>query len=754
MSLLNPLLLGLGLAAVAAPILIHILMRRRRKPVPWAAMRFLLEAYKKQRRRMQLEQLLLLTLRCLLIALVALAIGRPVLAGAGEAAPGGRSVMLLLDNSLTSATITGDSSELDRSKTLAAEVLDTLDPNRGDRAGLVLVAGPAEASVVPPSSDLDAVARLVRNAEHTASSADWAGAVRKATDAATGEQTQQPAAASGSTELVLLSAWRTGSTEAGPESTTLAQTGPRPTVAEPADAAAGNVWIESVNPLRPVQLAGPGASVRQVRVRLARDEPASSAAGTTALTLTLAPPEAEIASDAPRSSTQGRWQPGDRELSLTLPLPELPESPETNATLIVRAEAVTQGVPDAIAADNTARAAVQFRDRLRVGVVARTRFGRRANVSAFEPADWVRAALEPNPDAPSGIEPVNLDPASLDTPRLASLDALVLLRPDLVSDDAWARLAEMARTGKPLIVAPPAEPAASLWADAMADALGVEMTVSREPVELPTPERLDPDFTISDDSPLALLRGELPDLAAAVQIYRRFSIETGERAAPLLATESGSPVAVRITLDNSAGAAVLLAVAADPEWSQLPAKPLFVPLLQELVRDGVGATAPWRTIEAGAIPARAIPPDSVELASADRTVSLAARDDPALRAQAAWRAIDAQGRRTALLIVNHDPDASDTTAQPRNAVAERLLGARTDAAEVGPDERVNWLRARDDSDSPGADAARAGREGRTPWDLPLLALALAIGLGELALARYASHAVKPRDTGRAAGGAR
>ena len=174
MSVLNPLLLGLGLAAIAAPILIHILMRRRRKPVPWAAMRFLLEAYRKQRRRMQLEQILLLALRCMLIGLVAIALARPILAGTPADAAGGRSLMILLDNSLTSAADpAGGPTDLQRSKAIAAEVLGTLDPARGDRVGLVLAAAPPEAPVVPPSADIDAVARLVRGVTPLASAADW-----------------------------------------------------------------------------------------------------------------------------------------------------------------------------------------------------------------------------------------------------------------------------------------------------------------------------------------------------------------------------------------------------------------------------------------------------------------------------------------------------------------------------------------------------------------------------------------------------
>jgi hypothetical protein len=57
-------------AAVAVPIVIHLLNRRRFKIVTWAAMRFLLAAQKQNTRRMRLEQLLLLLVRCALVALL------------------------------------------------------------------------------------------------------------------------------------------------------------------------------------------------------------------------------------------------------------------------------------------------------------------------------------------------------------------------------------------------------------------------------------------------------------------------------------------------------------------------------------------------------------------------------------------------------------------------------------------------------------------------------------------------------------
>ncbi len=59
-----------GAAAVGIPIAIHLLTRFRRRREPWAAMRFLIEAFRRQRQRIRLEQLLLLLVRCLVLLLL------------------------------------------------------------------------------------------------------------------------------------------------------------------------------------------------------------------------------------------------------------------------------------------------------------------------------------------------------------------------------------------------------------------------------------------------------------------------------------------------------------------------------------------------------------------------------------------------------------------------------------------------------------------------------------------------------------
>ena len=76
MSFLNLALLG-GLAAIAIPIIIHLLNRRTAKVLDWGAMQFLLESVESRKKRIQLEEALLLAARCLLVGLLALAVARP-----------------------------------------------------------------------------------------------------------------------------------------------------------------------------------------------------------------------------------------------------------------------------------------------------------------------------------------------------------------------------------------------------------------------------------------------------------------------------------------------------------------------------------------------------------------------------------------------------------------------------------------------------------------------------------------------------
>ena len=124
--LLNPWLLGAGALAMLSPIIIHLLNRRRFKIVDWAAMRFLLDADKKNRKRVKLENLILLMLRCLAMLLLGIMIARPFLPSAVGQLLGNEQRferVIVLDDSLSQQVVVENQSQFERSQESLKDML-------------------------------------------------------------------------------------------------------------------------------------------------------------------------------------------------------------------------------------------------------------------------------------------------------------------------------------------------------------------------------------------------------------------------------------------------------------------------------------------------------------------------------------------------------------------------------------------------------------------------------------------------------
>src|SRR3954453_14732413 len=101
MSFLTP-LYALGLLAVAAPIVFHLIRRTPRGEVPFSSLLFLSPSPPRLTRRSRLDQLLLLLLRATALVLFALAFARPFFreaAGLNLRDVEGQRVALLIDTS-------------------------------------------------------------------------------------------------------------------------------------------------------------------------------------------------------------------------------------------------------------------------------------------------------------------------------------------------------------------------------------------------------------------------------------------------------------------------------------------------------------------------------------------------------------------------------------------------------------------------------------------------------------------------------
>ena len=151
MSFLSPWVLA-GLAAVGAPILIHLLNKFRVRTTDWGAMKLLADTVQQQQRRVKLDDLILLILRCLVVALAVLAFARLVLKGpaTGEST-GPVAAVVVLDNSASMAQSSGAMSRFDLSKTAIRTWLDHQDPQ--SLVGLYLAATRTTPLVGKPEND-------------------------------------------------------------------------------------------------------------------------------------------------------------------------------------------------------------------------------------------------------------------------------------------------------------------------------------------------------------------------------------------------------------------------------------------------------------------------------------------------------------------------------------------------------------------------------------------------------------------------
>jgi len=151
-----------GMAAAGIPILIHLLNRRRFREEPWAAMRFLIAAIRKNQRRIRIEQILLLAVRTLLIVLLVAAMARPFLEGLG-AVPifAGRRThrVIAIDGSLSMSYAPTDASRFQQATKLADRLVR--DSRRGDAISLVILGDPPRVVIGDPSPNHDEVRKEI-----------------------------------------------------------------------------------------------------------------------------------------------------------------------------------------------------------------------------------------------------------------------------------------------------------------------------------------------------------------------------------------------------------------------------------------------------------------------------------------------------------------------------------------------------------------------------------------------------------------
>jgi len=731
-----------GAAAISIPVTIHLLTRLRRKPQRWAAMRFLIEAYRRQRQRIQIEQLLLLLVRCLMVALLGMALSGPLLGGVARKLgvdAAGRTVFLLIDDSLS--TQAQEPGRGERFEALRKAALNTIDAlGSADRVAVWTVARPTLTSIDTPVPDRAAARQLVTSLKPRHARADWPAALTALRKEIT--RINQPA---DRVAVILLSDFSLSTLDtARPAMESAASALPaRVLVTRPMSSLA-NAQVAAIVPRRNVALADvTGVVAFEAEVRLRRfgvEMPESL----TAVSVTARPVEG--GEPVAESSREVRWAAGQTEASLQVELRAPLEALGLGAAGVngrmfaLEVRAIESTGADALPVDDARRALVEARRQITVAIADEPSLDRADAAWFSRPRDWVEAALRPLDIHDPLLGPMrvaDLPAATLDEQGLRGVDALLVLRPDLITDTGWTTLVAWIKRGGFVWFFVPPSNAPAVWTTKLTEKLTPLWRLSLEPQSAgDTPDMA---WRLNGDHPtpeaMRLLSTDWPALIRSVIVSRRIEVasKTGPEAAWLRLAAAGDNDALLTVTDLGEGRVMLFASAIDPAWTNLPTKPIFVPLLHETLRAVIGAPGEAQRLNdviSGDQPTLGARWDAAESVSTaeghklmmkrtDAGVTLLSHvDPPGIYA--------AQPGGAPRFIVNPDPDAGDTRALDEASLTRWLK----------PLGDWKWI----DLDNPLATLAAQSPRADIGW--PLLWSVLALALLETALARWFSHAGK------------
>jgi hypothetical protein len=570
MTFLSPLLIW-GTLLGAIPLIIHLLNRRRFRRVDWAPMHYLKLTIQRNRRRIQLEQLLLLLLRISLPILLFFGLARPVLNPTGLehwwGTSGRSSQVVLLDDSLSMGYAGGDATTFQRAQQMATALLAAVRPQ--DRCTLVTTSAPRAPLLHDvPAARRDELSAAVAAVPLTATHAAWP-AVLEGCDEVLRSCTYP------TRQLTILTDLRRSGWDRG--ITTITQRwneqGVRVRIVDVGAEDTANVTLQALLPLDRTILAGT-ASAWEATIR--NDSPRTLAHAQAILRVDDKPTAVRLPDIAPRQTARVPLAvtfpgPGPHDLSLQLPDDELAE-------------------------DNQRWAAVPVKDSLLIRLVD----GEPSAEPFGSEVDYLAAPLSIGVGAAEAwrVEVVTED--DFLSPRLEVPDVLVLANVAAPTPEQAERLARLVRAGMGLMIFTGAKLDIGLYNDRFARGNDRLLpcplkSLVDEPIRglIVEPLRPSPLEKLEELKTSALERisvrqimaVEEPDETEAVRVLARWN------------NPSRSPAVIERIVGD--GRVLLWTTTADRAGNDWPIEPSFVLAVREAVRGTARPTPLTHTLTAG-----------------------------------------------------------------------------------------------------------------------------------------------------------
>jgi hypothetical protein len=736
MSFAAPLFLLATLAGLI-PVLLHMINRQKAPEVPFSTLRFLQLSVQRTRRRKTVHDILLLLLRVAALVLVAIALARPTIRPLGGLVGGAavRAVAIVLDNSASMATVDETGPRWEIARQAAETLLDQLGPR--DSVALLVTCGPQRRTAERLYQQHEVVSQALDASQISDERADLRAALAQATE-------RLATAKAPSRELYVITdmqavSWR------DPEARGQSTNG-RAVDGQAVDGQAGGDARDPPKPSREPAQATDGNSGRETKadvplVVVDVHGPVLPNTGLGHLQLSAAAPVTGIPLRVTGTIVGDATIPQQKHVELYLDnkrhavSPTLAVEPGGRARYTFHFTLDQPGIhqgqlrlvgDDACPRDNRRFFALALDRQIDVAIVQPSG----QEIAYLQDGYYLERALAPVRSGTWAIRPALLTPQQAVHEPLAKYAVVFCVNLPAPSLDLAERLHDYASAGGHLV-----------WTcgDRVdpADYAAVSKQLGRELLPSPVAASRGPPPDRAEPWHIGWLDDQYPPLAPLVKPASLYQSVLVKRHMPLVLSE-GTPVRVLAKLDDGtpllvqrpvgSGSVLLLATSVHVDWTNLPLRPIFLPLVARLTFHLVGGDAGQRQLVAGT-------PISVALVDpAKTTVEIVRPSGETVRLGAAADQAGA-GPTTIRYPDTHEVGVYQVTiATPertrQRAVAANLDPAELDSTRISRTALETELRPRSFlfcSDPANlAEVVGQLREGKSLWDAFLIAVLIAL----------------------------
>ena len=549
-TLTTPTTAIVGIACISIPILIHLIFRRKRKPVDWATMKFIRQAWETKKRRILLQKNILLFIRCCIPLLLGLALAEPLLDTMGPWGNNERNAYIIIDDGIVSATSsTGDETDLEQSKRRAVELIDDMDPET--RIHILTTTNPTR-SMKPLEDHAAAKAKIetIHPRQAPTRLTETLTAIKR--------QRRESTPTDSLDTIHILSSFREGSVHNLKKDESGWSGWHQLTYSNPATNSVSNTRIKSAQPLRSLSLDDSeiGRVWNKIIIELSRDGD------------TLPEGRNQIRLDTSNGTTTSdvSWDSGQRSKTTYVEIPDSNTGINTVTINLVE--------EDALPFDD-----VRYAMTRSLKTVKMIQLADDSTLTSSEP-DWVGMAIDPARS--EAIEILRFHPTALQETDLDDASVILITAPDQLDRKTNTMLDRYFKQGGLIIVTPPGNPDIDTsWLGNINESFGVELLA--DPRTTTNTSGVGMTTTGCSTTTLSLISDELPNLLESARAYKWINLKGEETTEILLRTDGGTPLISIHESDSDVSRLVLLSFNLDTSWTNIPTQPIIIPLIQEII---------------------------------------------------------------------------------------------------------------------------------------------------------------------------